>query len=386
MNRPIRLLLVTKSTGGVASYIRALVHGLDQKKFSITVACLSENGKEFSAELRQIDGVQAFSMAMNRYKINPFTDARVAYELFRHIRNGQYDLIHAHASKPGFLARLSALGTSIPVLYSPHNFAFHEGSNPMVAVMVAQLERLAAIFTTRIIAIAQHERDLALKYHVGNFSLYQIVHTGIDAGPFRVDVDVCGLKTDLGIPSEAPVVGVVGRLAVPKLPLDFLRAAKKIHTEMPDVHFVWVGSGPLAAAAKELTTSLGLDEVVHWLGERSDVPTLLRTFHCMVLPSKWEGFPLVILEALAAGVPVVATDNLGAREIIENGRNGWLVPVGDTDALAQCVLSVLSKADLAVNVSQAGKKLMEQEYTREKMISALELIYEAEISNSVPLT
>jgi glycosyltransferase involved in cell wall biosynthesis len=149
---------------------------------------------------------------------------------------------------------------------------------------------------------------------------------------------------------------------------------------------VWVGSGPLAAAAKELTTSLGLDEVVHWLGERSDVPTLLRTFHCMVLPSKWEGFPLVILEALAAGVPVVATDNLGAREIIENGRNGWLVPVGDTDALAQCVLSVLSKADLAVNVSQAGKKLMEQEYTREKMISALELIYEAEISNSVPLT
>ena len=116
MSRPIRLLLVTKSTGGVASYVRTLVHGLDRQRYDITVACLSENGKEFAAELRQIDGVQAFSLAMNRYKVNPLTDAWVGYELFRHIRKNRYDIIHAHASKPGFLVRFAGLGTSIPVL------------------------------------------------------------------------------------------------------------------------------------------------------------------------------------------------------------------------------------------------------------------------------
>ena len=171
MSRPIRLLLVTKSTGGVASYVRTLVHGLDRQRYDITVACLSENGKEFAAELRQIDGVQAFSLAMNRYKVNPLTDAWVGYELFRHIRKNRYDIIHAHASKPGFLVRFAALGTSIPVLYSPHNFAFHEGSNFLAAFIVAQLERFAALFTARIIAVAHHEREVALKYKVGKASL-----------------------------------------------------------------------------------------------------------------------------------------------------------------------------------------------------------------------
>ncbi len=381
MNRPIRLLLVTKSTGGVASYVRTLVRGLDRSKYAITVACLSENGEEFSAELRQLDGVQAFSLAMNRYKINPFTDARVGYELFRHIRKERYDIIHAHASKPGFLTRIAALGTSIPVLYSPHNFAFHEGSRPLTAFIVAQLERFAALFTTRIIAVAQHERDLALKYRVGNSALYQVVHTGIDPNPFRVDVDVRKLKVDLGIPLDAPVVGSVGRLAAPKLPLDFLYAAAAVRQKMPKVHFVWAGSGPLDTEAKALTSSLGLDGVVHWLGERSDVPALLRVFSCLVLPSEWEGFPLVILEAFAAGVPVIATDNLGAREIIETGRNGWLVPIGDIEALSQRILNLFARPDLVTEVSQAGKKLIDNTYSLEKMISALEGIYEAEVRN-----
>ena len=379
MSRPIRLLLVTKSTGGVESYVRTLVRGLDRQRYDITVACLSENGQAFAAELRQIDGVQAFSLAMNRYKVNPLTDARVGYELFRHIRKNQYDIIHAHASKPGFLTRLAALGASIPVLYSPHNFAFHEGSNPSAAFIVAQLERLAALFTTRIIAVAHHERELALKYRVGSSSLYQVVHTGINPSPFRMDVDVSALKGPLGIPLDAPIVGSVGRLAAPKLPLDFLYAAARIHKEMPGVHFVWAGSGPLEVQAKTMTSSLGLDDVIHWLGERSDVPALLHTFNCLVLPSKWEGFPLVILEAFASGVPVVATNNLGARELIETGRNGWLVPTGDIESLAQCILNVFATPSLAADVSNAAQKLIDNEYTLEKMISALEHIYETEV-------
>jgi glycosyltransferase involved in cell wall biosynthesis len=379
MSRPIRLLLVTKSTGGVASYIRTLVHGLDRQRYDITVACLSENGKEFAAELRQINGVHAFSLAMNRYNVNPLTDAWVAYELFRHFRKNRYDIIHAHASKPGFLTRLAALGTSMPVLYSPHNFAFHEGSNPWVAFIVAQLEGFAALFTARIITVAHHERELALKYQVGNSSLYQVVHTGINPGPFRMDVDVPTLKASLGIPLDAPIVGSVGRLAAPKLPLDFLHAAARVHKKMPTLHFVWAGSGPLEVEAKALTSSLGLDDVVHWLGERSDVPSLFSIYNFFVLPSSWEGFPIVILEAFASGVPVIATDNLGARELIETGQNGWLVPNGNIEALEQSILNVFTRPSLVATVSSAAKKLIDNEYALEKMISALECIYETEI-------
>ena len=378
MSYPIRLLVVTKSTGGVASYVRALVKGLDQEKFLITVACLSENSKEFSAELSQNYGVQSFCLEMNRYQVNPVTDLRVMFKLFAHIRKNRYDLIHAHASKPGFLTRMAAVWTSIPVLYSPHNFAFHEGTKPYIALVVALLERLAALFTTRIIVVSEHERELALQYKVGNPSLYSVVRTGIELDRFKLDVDKDAVKQSIGISSDSMVVGVVGRLASPKAPLVFLRVAEKVHKMLPNVHFVWVGSGPLLVEAERFTADLDLKEVVHWLGERTDVPSLLRVFNCLVLPSRWEGFPLVVLEAFASEVPVVATENLGTREIIETGLNGWLSPFEEIDTMSEQILDMLLDLSKAKKICESGKKQVEEVFTFEKMISSIEEIYRTE--------
>lgn len=375
MTRPIRLLIVSKSTGGVATYVRSLVNGLDGNKFSITVACLSENGEEFSAELSQKYSVQSFSLAMNRYQVNPLTDAWVFLQLAYHIRRKKYDVIHAHASKPGFLMRIAALGTGIPVIYSPHNFAFHEGSKKISAWLVAVLERFAARFTAKIVAVAQHEQDLALQYGVGTNDTYVVIHTGIDPRPFRTILDISELKKNLDIPVHAQVVGAVGRLAVPKLPLDFVRMAEKMHRIKPDVHFVWAGSGPMEAEARELSSSLGLDGVVHWLGHRSDVPALYRTFDCFVLLSQWEAYPYVILEAFAAGVPVVATSNLGAQELIETDVNGRLVPLGDVQALVDAVKDLLENPDKAELLRAFAKKQVDEIYTMQNMLLSLEDIY-----------
>jgi glycosyltransferase involved in cell wall biosynthesis len=383
MNEPIRLLFVTKSTGGVGSYVRSLVGGLDRKKFSITVACLSENGPEFAAELREKYGVNSFSLAMNRYMVNPVTDAWVWLRLALHIRKAKYDLIHAHASKPGYLARFAAIGTGVPVIYSPHNFAFHEGSKKITATVVALLERIAAVFTAKIVAVAGHERDLALRYGVGSEDLYSVVHTGIDPDPFRSrKLDVASLKKSIGLPLHAKVVGTVGRMAVPKLPMEFISMASKLHTMMPDVHFIWAGSGPLEAEAKLFASSLGLDEVFHWLGHRSDVPALFSVFDCFVLQSKWEAYPLVILESFASGVPVVASENLGTLELIESGKNGWITPQGDIDAIADRVRNILENETVANSFRSEAGKQVDNEYTMEKMLSTLEQIYLKAISDS----
>jgi len=378
MSRPIRLLLVTKSTGGVATYIRSIVKRINRDRFSVSVICLSEEGKEFADELMRTYGVRAFNMAMNRYKVNPITDTWVLFQLAQHIRREKYDVIHVHASKPGFLMRIAAIGTGIPVIYSPHNFAFHEGSHRLAAWLVAILERFAIRYTARIIAVAEHERRLALQYGVGTSSIFSVVHSGIDSRPFRGEFDILGLKSSLGIPANAVVVGAVGRLAIPKLPLDFVKSAVKLHALQPDIHFVWVGSGPLASEAIKMASSLGLAEVFHWLGERSDVSRLLHIFNCLILPSRWEAFPLVVLEAFASGVPVIATDNLGTHEIIESGRNGWLVPIGDIEALSRAILHILANPHLVESICQTAAKQIDEEYTLEKMISTLEHIYAEE--------
>jgi glycosyltransferase involved in cell wall biosynthesis len=374
-NNPIRLLLVTKSTGGVAAYIRILVQNLDREKFKITVACLSENGPEFAAELKAEFGVSAFSLAMNRYKVNPLTDARVLLQLGAHIRREKYDLIHAHASKAGFLMRIAAIGTGIPVIYSPHNFAFHEGSKPIVARAVAFLEALVANFTAKIITVAAHERELALNYGVGVPELYEVIPTGIDPAPYRLEVDVAALKTSLNIPASARVIGVVGRLAIPKLPDDFVRMATSLHETHPDVHFVWVGSGPLETGARDLARQLQVENVIHWLGHRTDVNQLYKIFDCFVLLSRWEGNPLVVLEAFAAEVPVIASDNLGTRELIGTGKHGMLVPVGDVQALASAAASLLDHPAQASEMSRLAREQLENTFTLDGMMRKIEAVY-----------
>jgi len=375
MMPPHRVLLVTKSTAGVAEYIRWLVNGMNRSKFSFTVACLSEGSREFAAELSQISGVQSFNLEMNRYRIDPLLDAKVLFQLAKHVRENDYDLIHAHASKPGYLARVAAVGTRIPVLYSPHGFSFHEGVSRFKAQVFAFLERLAAPLTRFIITVSSGERDLARRYRIGSDSLFVVIHTGIDPQPFRVPINVPQQKKNLEIPLATPIVGSVGRLNNQKSPLDFIRMAAVVHQHQPDVNFIWVGTGPLDADARAMTQEMGLSPVFHFLGQRQDVPALLHIMDCLVLPSRWEGFPLVVLEALAADVPVVATDISGTREAIEHGQNGWLAPVGDAEAMAEFVLDILKNPERASAFRTSGRKRIDDEFTSTRMISLLESIY-----------
>jgi glycosyltransferase involved in cell wall biosynthesis len=376
MNRPLRILFVTKSTGGVAEYVRQLVKGLDRDEFQITVACLSENGPEFAAELAQIPNVDSFSLSMNRYKVDPFSDTRVLFALARHLRQEKYDLVHAHASKPGFLARLAAIGTGIPVLYSPHCFAFHAGANPMSATIVAALERLAArYFTARIVAIADGERKLAQKYNVGSDELFVTVYTGIDVRLYQQFVDKATLMASLNVPVNAPLVGTVGRLSRQKSPLDFVRMAAIVHKRLPDVHFVWIGSGPLKDPTYQLSTELGLNGVLHFAGHRTDIPALLQCMDCFVLPSLWEGFPIVLLEAMAAGAPIVATNIPGNDEAIRSGVDGWLVPVRNSIGLAESVVDLLTTLQRAKAFGGSSRQRVEQKFAPGTMLDGLASLY-----------
>ncbi|NQU29505.1 MAG: glycosyltransferase family 4 protein [Anaerolineae bacterium] len=375
MSRRYSILLVTKSTGGVAEYVRWMVYGLDKRKFSLTVACLSEHGSEFAEELLQLSDVEAFSFPMDRFKINLFTDIFLIFKIRKILRKKSFDLIHAHASKPGFITRMAAAGLKIPVFYSPHGFAFHAGASSIRSRVTAFLERFAVRFTTRIIAVADGEIELAQEFGVGNEQLFVTVHTGIDMTDYHQPVNVKAIKKSLGIPSAAQLVGTVGRLSPQKSPADFIQAAALIKASHPKVHFIWIGDGPMQKDMQILVHSLELDDVFHWGGQRQDVPKLLHVFDCFMLTSRWEGFPLVILEALAAKVPVVATDILGTREAISSGVNGWLSPVGDTNALARAAIDILDNPVRATAFHEAGLKRIYNEFTREKMLASLEQEY-----------
>ena len=373
---PLKILEVTKSTAGVAEYVRWLVQGLDKSLFDISVVCLSEGSEEFAHELTKSYGIKAYSLAMNRYKIDPFSDSRVAFSLARILRAEKYDLVHAHASKPGFLTRLASLGLTIPVVYSPHCFSFHSGVGKTKAQLLAFFERLAAHFRTdRIIVVAESEIQLAQAYHVGKPEQFIAINSGVDPLPFQIPVDEKVQRSILGIEEGRFVVGSVGRMSDQKAPLDFINAAGILARKYANIDFLWVGDGPLLEQAKARCAELDISARVHFAGQRADIPACLAVMNCFVLVSRWEGFPLVVLEAMAAGKPVVATNIDGTNDAVQNGVDGILVPVGDSVAVASAIEQVMQNMEMASRIGAAGKQKILQRFNRNNMLEGVTHVY-----------
>lgn len=373
----IRVLEIGKSTAGIGTYLRWLAQGLDLERFQLTFACLSEGGMVLADELGSMNNIRAISWPMNRFKVDPVSDILLTLRIVRLIRAEKFDLVHAHGSKSGFLARLAAIGSGVPVIYSPHCFSFHDGVTPLIANFLAALERFAARYlTARIITVADGEQTLARRFRVGFPNLFVTVHSGIDPVFYDKPVDKTAQRAFLKLGENTPLVGAVGRLGKQKAPLDFVQMAALVHSRMPQTHFVWAGSGPLEEAARKLSEELGIAEVCHFIGEYKDIPSLLGAMDCFVLPSLWEGFPIVLLEAMAAGVPVVATDIPGNDEAVSSGRNGWLVFPGDPSALAEKVLGLLNDPEQASMFAHAGRERILKEFTMAKMLASIQNVYQ----------
>jgi len=379
----IRVLEIGKSTAGIGTYLRWLAQGLDLERFHLTFACLSERGAELAEELGSIKDIQATSWPMNRFKINIFSDLLLTLRIARLIRFGDFDLVHAHGSKAGFLVRMASIGSGVPVIYSPHCFSFHYGVNPLKANLLAALERFAAKFlTAQIITVSDGEQTLARRFRVGIPKLFITVHSGIDPISYAKPIDKNAQRSKLNLNENTRLVGAVGRLGQQKAPLDFVQMAALVHAKNPQIHFVWAGSGPLENQARKLSKELGITEVCHFIGECKDVPSLLGIMDCFVLPSLWEGFPIVLLEAMATGVPIVATDIPGNDEAVTSGKNGWLVPPGNPSALAEKVLDLLNNTDQASAFSAFGRERIRQEFTRAKMLASIQHVYQDVVSGN----
>ncbi len=378
----LHVFQVAKSSGGVGVYVRRLVEALDQEKFRVTVACLAEGADQMAAELSRLDGVRTISIPMKDY-IEPFSDLQVCMKLSEIIRKNDFDLIHAHTSKPGFFARLAAIGTGIPVIYQPANFAFHEGASRQEVLLYSTIERIAAHLTEKIIAVCDGERDLAHRFSVGADEQFVTIHTGVDLQPFNNSVDRAAVRASLGIPAEALLIGTVARLVEQKAPQDFIRAAELVHAHFPEIHFLWIGDGVLESQSRALVASLGLNDVFHFGGYREDAPAILKSLDCFVLSSRWEGFPLVVLEAMAAGLPVVATRVIGSSEAICDGETGLLVPVGDAKALADAIEQIVSNPVLAHTFGRSARLRAENIFPYSKMVARIEHLYEEVCGQSV---
>ena len=185
------------------------------------------------------------------------------------------------------------------------------------------------------------------------------------------------VRCELNLPSKSRIVLTAGRLSEQKGHRTLLDAIPAVRRAVPRAQFVWVGSGPLEGELRSQIARLGVGDCVHLLGKRGDVPELLAASDLFVLPSLFEGLPLIVLEAMAAGKPVVATDVCGTAETVRDRQTGRLVPARDPEALAAAISHALTHPDLAAEWGRAGRRLFEREFTAARMARETASLYEA---------
>jgi glycosyltransferase involved in cell wall biosynthesis len=366
--------------GGADENTLFTVNGLDPRRFQVTLAV---GGGSEPTMLGKIEPhVEVIEIPELVREISPQKDAAAFARLRRHMRQGRYDIVHTHTAKGGILGRLAARSARIPIIvHTLHGSTFHGALHPLQYGLYWLLEKVTASFTDRIISVGEDLKDRYVRAGISSAERYDVIRSGMDLTQFweAAAMDAgkrAEVRRSLGVPAEAPLVGKVARLEERKGYRYFLDMAERVLQRVPDAHFVGVGAGEQLEFLGTEAARRGLASRVHFPGFRQDIADVLACLDVLVLSSLWEGLPRVLVQAAACGVPAVTFDIEGAREVVKEGVNGFVVPSKDVGQLADRVASLLADPARARAMGVAGSGLVHQGWTVESMVRDISAVYD----------
>lgn len=352
----IRLLLIipTLVRGGAEKQLVLLAKGLPRDQFDVHVCVLTHSGA-LEEELREAE--IPITHIQKRWKIDPFAYLR----LRREIRRLRPDIVHTWLFAANSYGRQAAFAAGVK-----HVLAGERCVDLWKTLIQISIDRLLAKRTERIVTNSTGVVD----FYAGKGlprEKFVVIPNGITALP-APPATRGELLTELGLPPDARLIGAVGRLWPQKRIKDLIWAIDLLKCIRDDVHLLVIGDGPQRWRLERFSAQCGNQDKVHFLGERDDVPRILPHLDCFWLASAYEGQSNAVMEAMLAGVPVVATGIPGNRDLVIDGQTGYLVGVGDRGAFAQKTQQLLSDEPLRQPMGQAGRARMESEFTVEKMV------------------
>jgi glycosyltransferase involved in cell wall biosynthesis len=367
MKKPKKILQIINNLdiGGAEQLLVSTLSRFDKTRYRITVCCLEKTGP-LEVTLRQ-QGFQVESFNIR----SPFAPVGL-FKLYRYIKKEKFSLVHTHLFKSDFLGGLTARIAGVPIWISTKH---DEGTwmNPLVRFIDRKLSLIIDVIIADSHAVKSeaHKRGIPLSQIV-------VIH------PSTIDRNDCteqnirtdDIKRELNLTPYHHLVGMVGRLHPVKGHDFFLASAKRVLQELPDTMFLVIGRGPLRTHLHNLSQELGLMDRILFIDYHKNLFEILGILDVVVLSSLSEGFPMVVLEAMAMGKPVVATDVGGVSEALEHGVTGILVPPQDSVALAEGILGILKDPKKINSMGQRGKERLLNAFTVNHMVNEIESIYQ----------
>jgi glycosyltransferase involved in cell wall biosynthesis len=364
--------------GGAQETVLLTAALADSERFDHVLVTGPQTGPEGSLlEEAERRGVHVVVVPELVREVHPARDLQALRALRRLFTDLRVDVVHTHSSKAGIVGRLAASRARVPtVLHTVHGWPFHAHQARVASELWQWLERAAAKRTHRLVVVAEADREKGLAAGIGRRADYVVVRSGVElemygAGAARRD-DVRDL---LGLPRGGRVLGAVNRLSEQKDPLTLIAAAAQVLREDPEAWLLVVGDGPLRTDVEAAVARAGISDRVVLTGLRYDVADLLRAMDVFLTTSLWEGLPRTILQAMASGVPVVATAVDGVVAVVHDGVTGLLVAPRDPAEAARAVRACFAdEAGAAARAARAVELL--PAFSAARMVRQLEELYE----------
>jgi glycosyltransferase involved in cell wall biosynthesis len=296
-----------------------------------------------------------------------------------------WDVVHTHTSKAGILGRWVARRQAVPaIVHTPHGHVFYGYYGAAVTGVFIRLERRAARWCHRLVALTAADRDDHLRFGVGSPAQWRIVHSGVDFAPLdTVEKTPQQIRAELGIEATDLVVATLGRLTAVKGQGDLVRAFAEILPQIPQARLLLIGDGEEEAALRRLAAETGAAPRTVFSGWRQDVGDVLRAADIFVLPSHNEGMGKALVEAMYLARPVVATEVGGIPELITDDVEGLLVPPRDPPRLAQVLRRLAVEGEVRRRLGQQAARRA-QAYSSAGMVCQLSELYEEAVQVDAP--
>jgi glycosyltransferase involved in cell wall biosynthesis len=309
-------------------------------------------------------------------RVDPVRDIRAFLALWALIRKEKPTIVHTHTYKAGILGCWAAKLAGVPIIiHTPHGHIFFGHFSPLATRFFMMIERLTAAMVDRLVALTEGERSDYIAFSVANPKKITTIHSGVNVDQFmKVKRNGKEKKLSLGLNTNGLVVGTIGWLLPIKGPMYLLKAMTEIWRIHPDIQLVYVGKGDLEEEVKEEAYRTGVSGKVKFLGWRDDIPEIMQVLDIFVLPSLNEGMGRVLVEAMASGKPVVASNVGGIPDLVKHGHNGFLVGPGDVNGLSLAIKKLIEDEQLRLKMGAKGRA-MARDYGVEEMIKKIDDLY-----------
>ena len=380
MHRQTSILhVITRlDAGGAATNTVTCVDRLRLRGFDTALAYGRTHGAS-QVLMDRVKGLQVpvhYLPSMVR-SVSPFRDAVALFGLLRILREAQYDLVHTHCSKAGAIGRLAARLRRIPSVHTPHGHIFHGYFGALPTSLFVSLERRLARHTARLVSLTDLETVESLDRGIGEPDRYVTVPSGVPLEQFRGIPDEAGsrFRQSHGVPSEATLILAAGRLARIKGFDVLLHAVAYMRQSTPGARLVICGDGPERQSLERLAGELGITDAVVFAGHLEDVRPALKSADIFVMPSRNEGMGRALIEAMAAGVACIGTRTGGIPEVIQDGKNGVLVPCEDAASLSDALLELARNPAARTRLGREAARSVYPAFDESTMVERLAEVY-----------